>query len=116
MRVTVIATGLDDRRVRRDLGNRETAATGHNVTPLRPEPSPEARSEAAPQPAAEHSERANREEQPLLAPDPNAPGGSAFVSPFDEDDEYDIPTFIRTRTKTADEDEDEPAFLRRSAD
>ena len=38
-----------------------------------------------------------------------------FMSPFEED-ELDVPTFIRRRDGDDDEDRDEPAFLRRSAD
>jgi hypothetical protein len=38
-----------------------------------------------------------------------------FMSPFEED-ELDVPTFIRRRDDDDEEDRDEPAFLRRSAD
>ena len=109
LRVTVIATGLDDGRMKRswDMSDGRPA----NVTPLRRE----AAAESAPAPAAEVQAefgdlpletevrtRAERIEKP-----------ADFMSPFEED-ELDVPTFIRRRE--GDEDEDEPAFLRRSAD
>jgi cell division protein FtsZ len=113
MRVTVIATGLDDQRVRRGTGDEHGFAASHNVTPLRPEPV-----QAAPQqpsPAAEHvaePSRAGVADTPLLELDG---GGSEFVSPFE--DELDVPTFLRARNKAESEDDsEEPAFLRRSAD
>jgi cell division protein FtsZ len=113
MRVTVIATGLDDKRVRREIANERGFAASHNVTPLRPEPIPS----EPPQPStaagngAEPS-RAGAAEAPLLELDA---GGSEFMSPFE--DELDVPTFLRARGKAENEDEaEEPAFLRRSAD
>ena len=113
MRVTVIATGLDDQRVRRGIDDERGFAASHNVTPLRPEPIPS----ALPQPgsaagnSAEPS-RAGSAETPLLELDA---GSSEFMSPFE--DELDVPTFLRARGKAENEDEaEEPAFLRRSAD
>jgi cell division protein FtsZ len=95
MRVTVIATGLDDKRVRRspenDFRRNEPAA---NVTPLRPEPVPEVTH--APPPAATAPVQTEFRE---VNPPPQAEGaqdldnGEDFVSPFD--DELDIPTFLR---------------------
>jgi cell division protein FtsZ len=114
MRVTVIATGLDDQRVRRGKHDELPAAVGHNVTRLRPEPAA-----PVPVPAAEAVEvtspsRNLPEEPPLLGLDGG--DGSGFVSPFEED-ELDVPTFLRARNKAESEDDaDEPAFLRRSAD
>ncbi len=113
MRVTVIATGLDDQRVRRGTGDTREFVAGHNVTPLRPEPIPSAPPQ--PSPAAEHRaepSRAGIADTPLLDLDG---GSSEFVSPFE--DELDVPTFLRARGKAENEDEaEEPAFLRRSAD
>jgi hypothetical protein len=113
MRVTVIATGLDDKRVRRGIGNEIGFTASHNVTPLRLEPVQSAQPQ--PSPAAENiaePSRAGSAETPLLELDG---GGSEFVSPFE--DELDVPTFLRARNKAENEDEaEEPAFLRRSAD
>ncbi len=111
MRVTVIATGLDDKRVRRSpelgVGRRQHA----NVTPLRPESVPVPSAPASLPPAAiyetpvqvefrdietqppaqlpESHHSAQRDEQIIrdLGTD------SEFMSPFD--DELDIPTFLR---------------------
>jgi cell division protein FtsZ len=121
MRVTVIATGLDDGRVRR--GRDEASDSPSNVMPLRRE-APLATAPSAPAPAAQ-AERAPAPPEAQLdlgAPLRDAPrgqrlrGGGDFVSPFE--DELDVPTFIRRGGGQADseEDADEPAFLRRSAD
>jgi len=93
MRVTVIATGLDQQRVRRSRDD-ERSASHANVTRLRPEAAP------APRPAPAASD----ESEPLIAEieDDELPligiaGGSGsddFVSPFEED-ELDVPTFLR---------------------
>jgi hypothetical protein len=119
MRVTVIATGLDDGRMRR----REPegiAEPRSNVMPLRREAS----APAAPAPAASHErERAPAAEAQLdlggtlrePAREPRRRGGDDFVSPFE--DELDVPTFIRRGGHPETDDEaEEPAFLRRSAD
>jgi cell division protein FtsZ len=112
MRVTVIATGLDGSRMRRDRGERTRRGDERsNVTPLRREPlalddrvpAAEYRAEPVPAPAAE-------------APKAEGPSASSdWMSPFE--DELDVPTFIR-RGGSHDEDDaiEEPAFLRRSAD
>jgi cell division protein FtsZ len=118
MRVTVIATGLDDGRVRRSLGDevRTTDRSGGNVTPLR-------REAAAPiverAPAAEEPQLPTQSEfselvEPAPAQPEPRPRSDDFVSPFE--DELDVPTFIRRGQGDDDEDKDEPAFLRRSAD
>jgi hypothetical protein len=118
MRVTVIATGLDDGRVRRSLGDevRTTDRSGGNVTPLR-------REAAAPiverAPAAEEPQLPTQSEfselvEPAPAQPELRPRSDDFVSPFE--DELDVPTFIRRGQGDDDEDKDEPAFLRRSAD
>lgn len=117
LRVTVIATGLDDGRERsprrgdRD-GERERAP---NVMPLRREP----------EPAREPVTAAQGTEVPVQSePLREAPRGqeelgletdAEFVSPFD--DELDVPAFMRKRARDESEDDAEtPAFLRRSAD
>jgi cell division protein FtsZ len=107
MRVTVIATGLDDRRVRRGLGQEFDGDARASVTPLRPEPTqqPMLESDTAPAAAA-------------AVPPPARSGNTGsddFVSPFD--DELDVPTFLRRGGHAeSDDDAEEPAFLRRSAD
>jgi cell division protein FtsZ len=115
IRVTVIATGLDDDRARmgdrdrereRDRApSRERERERGSVAELRPlrreapAPPPAAAREAAPATGA-------------AAPQP----AEEFVSPFE--DELDIPTFLRRRREEAapDDDREVPAFLRRSAD
>jgi cell division protein FtsZ len=123
MRVTVIATGLDDRRVRRGRSSDLELDTGANVTRIRPEPAPlpveavesesapAARSDAAPT-QGEFRELA---EPPLLSLEGGGSGSDDFVSPFE--DELDVPTFLRRGGHAeSDEEAEEPAFLRRSAD
>jgi cell division protein FtsZ len=129
LRVTVIATGLDEGRAKvgergerggdRDDrgGRRDPAAESAYVQPIRREPAPAARAEAptsAPQ----------AEPEPAPAPRSTAPvvaihdaAQADFQSPFE--DEYDVPAFLRKRRvePRRDEDDDElPAFLRRTAD
>ena len=98
MRVTVIATGLDDQRVRRGRGDepggrprqRHAPAPGAGpmMSPARPPPR---RCSAAPVQAEA------RRPDGAAAPEPRRrrrPGGLDFVSPFEED-ELDVPTFLR---------------------
>jgi len=108
MRVTVIATGLVDDHMGRRRDRPEPRIEDHsNVTPLYREPvQPERTISAEQQPPPEPA----REPQP-------APR-SEFISPFEED-ELDVPTFLRNAKEASSDDEDEhsrPAFLRRSAD
>jgi cell division protein FtsZ len=118
IRVTVIATGLDDDRVRvgddRDRDRERTRERDRerergSVAELRP-----LRRDAPPAPAARDTAA------PPAAPLREAPGAEArdadFVSPFE--DELDVPTFLRRRREEAstDDDREVPAFLRRSAD
>ncbi len=116
LRVTVIATGLDDGRVRRgrdEMTRREIPV--HNVHPLHPEPelfedpspSPQTR---APAPPAERAP----EERPVATRDPRADDFGGIDSPFEED-HFDVPAFIRRR-QDDDDDKDSPAFLRRAQD
>ena len=61
------------------------------------------------------SEPAAPEREIPLDLDPNS-ADAEFFSPFEED-ELDVPTFLRRGNKDdEEEDPDEPAFLRRSAD
>ena len=124
MRVTVIATGLDDGRVRRGRDSGVVAEPPSNVMPLRREASP-APAVLAPAPApAASAERPPAPADPQLelggtlrdAPrDARRRGPGDFVSPFE--DELDVPTFIRRGGHPdADDEAEEPAFLRRSAD
>ena len=99
MRVTVIATGLDDSRVRRspDIGHRTESHA--NVTPLRLE-SNSAPGQLETLPAARDSQPSQAEFRELpvsqtpLHPEPATEHGADWVSPFDEE-ELDIPTFLR---------------------
>ena len=120
LRVTVIATGLDDgrgRRSRETLGDFVSDHDAPNVRPLRPQPSPEpvappaaARHEpAAPAPAARREEH-----EPVRQPRPAAQDGE-FTSPFE--DELDVPAFLRKRhDDDGEEDRETPAFFRRAQD
>jgi cell division protein FtsZ len=121
MRVTVIATGLDDGRMRRGDDSMEPAWTQHpNVTPLRPEPAQASSTGTAPaaeleQPIAETQTQRAFDDLPPESQRPER--REEFLSPFEED-ELDVPTFLR-RGGEADgeeEDKDEPAFLRRQMD
>ncbi len=116
MRVTVIATGLDDGRMRRRAPE-ATAEPRPKVMVLRREAPPPASVPAA------SAERAAPAEGPLglggsvreSARETRRRGGDDFVSPFEE--ELDVPTFIRRGGHAETDDEaEEPAFLRRSAD
>jgi len=121
IRVTVIATGLDDERLRmgdrdrqreasRDRERDRTSERGSvaEVRQLRREAPA-----ASPPPAARGDQAPAAEAKPGRAPEPE---GAGFVSPFE--DELDIPTFLRRRKEDAptEEDREVPAFLRRSAD
>ncbi len=90
IRVTVIATGLDDGHLgrRRDLSDHDESRIGQ-VRPLRPEPIqpdlPGARASAPPAP---------EREKPAASATPRVGGQDAdWVSPFE--DELDVPTFLR---------------------
>jgi len=112
LRVTVIATGLDDGRERRTYEPRSRGGSGSspNVRPLHPRDSA-----PATKPAATASEEA-----------PAAAGRAPFESPFAED-ELDVPTFLRKsggdNNPGGDGDGDDdgedratPAFFRRAQD
>jgi cell division protein FtsZ len=100
MRVTVIATGLDDARVRRspDLGRRSESHA--NVTPLRFESNASSSAAEPLTPAASREAQPSQAEfrelspsQTPLHPEPRKEHAADWVSPFD--DELDIPTFLR---------------------
>ena len=134
LRVTVIATGLDDGRMRRDPGrDREWDRDGipteiSNVTPLRPSRPAEGAPAATQSTLFEESapvETRPPEPERVFAPvaaEPEAEDLARpedFMSPYE--DELDQPAFLRrkvdrTRRTAEDEDIEAPAFLRRSAD
>ncbi len=114
MRVTVIATGLVDERVRRgrdgSRGREVRSDERGNVTPIRPHAEPAPISAAEPRAAQQGSGI-----EP--APERSRPAPSEWMSPFE--DELDVPTFLRRGGKAEVDEEEErekPAFLRRSAD
>jgi len=110
VRVTVIATGLDDgslrkprdERRRRDdeyerPTDREQLSLDGNITPIHRE-----------EPAARREERG-------VSADEIARTGADFASPFE--DELDTPAFLRRRQDDdEDEDRETPTFLRRAQD
>jgi cell division protein FtsZ len=110
LRVTVIATGLEDGRARRGRGAERVATEDmSNVRVLR-------RSEDTPSaPAAEAEVEPARAAAPEPAPESDA-RGEDWMSPFD--DELDVPTFLRRSSEHREDEDDKelPAFLRRSAD
>ena len=100
MRVTVIATGLDDARVRRDPDLGWHTDSHANVTPLRFESNSASNQAAALTPAASQDSQPSQAEfrelapsQTPLHPEPESEKRADWVSPFD--DELDIPTFLR---------------------
>jgi len=122
LRVTVIATGLDDGRQRRSIPQEKRTTTPgpelraeqleiENVTSFQAEAS--APGEPAPGPVASASDRVR---QPAQAAGDDRPGtAGGFESPFE--DEYDTPAFIRRRgAEQEDDDREVPAFLRRASD
>lgn len=115
IRVTVIATGLDDnrpRRVKPDAGEGDGSMTPP-LTPLKwsesATPAGITINEAQqPAPVAELKPRTASAEFKL-------PTREEFVSPFE--DELDVPTFLRNKKPQHNErDHELPAYLRRSAD
>jgi len=122
LRVTVIATGLDDGRVGRgrdrDTTTRDRQSEFGNVRPLRRD---EQRASSAPVAEIVVEEPMLPLEAPPSAREAGADSGLAgsrsepggFDSPFE--DEFDEPAFLRKRRRD-ENDRDQPAFLRRSAD
>ncbi|MBW2382125.1 MAG: cell division protein FtsZ [Deltaproteobacteria bacterium] len=133
LRVTVIATGLDDGRARRDIPTEtRDQAPGHsfgaqqleieNITPSMTR-SPAAQqipvTQGAPAPPEVGQRAPVQQAAPLEAAGPRGDdggrAGQGFESPFE--DEYDTPAFIRRRSEEGeDEDRETPAFLRRAQD
>ena len=119
MRVTVIATGLDDGRVGRGRDRdreREERDFVPNLRPIRRDEAVRAPAPlAAAEPVAEADVAVEVEDWSGALPPP-APPDDGFASPFD--DELDMPAFIRKRAgrSEAAPDREMPAFLRRSAD
>jgi cell division protein FtsZ len=111
LRVTVIATGLDQDRVRRGEGGSSRRDGMMVPRPLRGEPRDLFEPGA---PAARTGAPAQRD-LPAFG-QAEEPAGGDFVSPYDED-EFDKPAFLRKQVlEEDDEDRELPAFLRRSAD
>jgi cell division protein FtsZ len=107
LRVTVIATGLDDGRARRGRGAESAGPELGNVRVLR------RTGESPPAPAAHETAVPVRGAFPESAR--SSPSGSEdWMSPFD--DELEVPTFLRRSSQRRDDDKELPAFLRRSAD
>jgi cell division protein FtsZ len=113
MRVTVIATGLDGTRMRRGREPEPEAPSlrPDNVTPLRREASAAPERTTAAEVQTEFDELSPAGARPETGRNEKPDG---FMSPFEED-ELDVPTFMR-RGGEPEEDDDQPAFLRRSAD
>ncbi len=135
LRVTVIATGLDDGRAPRRRGkdieikekgwrtsDDEIEREGGNITILRPEDEhPILNEELGLEVEPEHSltpgqaEKEPREESfEIHGTQKEDISDKKFESPFPED-ELDVPAFIRRKKKKTD-DPEEPAFLREAAD
>ncbi|MEE8582167.1 MAG: cell division protein FtsZ [Myxococcota bacterium] len=115
MRVTVIATGLDDGLSCR---GRSPARDAHphptdNVTALRPDSD----SAADSLPAADASPPTRAPADPVRRRRARLENSTkGFDSPFAED-EFDVPAFIRRRPREdKDEERDSPAFMRRAQD
>jgi cell division protein FtsZ len=126
LRVTVIATGLDDgrgRRVREPIEAYRTEPEAPNVRPLRPPQAAEPAAtpaatleydldEEAPAAASRPETPAPRRETPPPARESRDAG--TFASPFE--DEYDVPAFLRKKHDDEEEDRDTPTFFRRAQD
>ncbi len=107
IRVTVIATGLDDDRARRgrDFDSREREEFVP-IAPLRPEV--HAASGAAYATGATHGAAFARTAEPAAAeaaPPAHAQNAADFVSPFE--DELDVPTFLRRQQQRGEEEAEE---------
>ena len=114
MRVTVIATGLDDERMRRGRDGDRRLEDAAKVRPLRREPTPIEDRLPAAQQQAEPLQATREDPSPAERYEAEV-GQDEWISPFD--DELDVPTFLRRdKRREGDEDREEPAFLRRSAD
>jgi len=114
LRVTVIATGLDDGRIGRGRDREERGELGR-LWPLRSDES--ARRPATP-PAASVAEAPVEEDVAFAPAEEAATRSELFASPFEEEGELDVPTFLRKKGASRSDapDPEVPAFLRRSAD
>jgi cell division protein FtsZ len=128
LRVTVIATGLNDNRARRAATERRPPTVQvdrqgaeqleiQSVAPIEPQASPfepingveQAGSSAAQQEGPAQQEVVSGNAEDIARPSPE------FASPFE--DEFDTPAFIRRRNnEDEDQDREVPAFLRRAQD
>ena len=113
VRVTVIATGLDDGRGRH-IRDEEPAQREPLVRSV--ESQAPAAVEVLPPPAAEEEVPIQAELATALPSAEELGKDEDFVSPFE--DELDVPTFLRRNKKESKSEENReiPAFLRRSAD
>jgi cell division protein FtsZ len=115
VRVTVIATGLDDGRIGRGRDRHDRTTTTERssdfgkVTPLRRDPVDAPRE---PVTAAERDLDVVASREPAKEPVQEQLDG--FDSPFE--DEFDEPAFLRRKRRDDDGNRELPAFLRRSAD
>jgi cell division protein FtsZ len=109
MRVTVIATGLDDARLpRRERTHSDDFATVHPLREIGSSPEPLNAALAGPLAPGSHELRPAR----AIASEESL----GVTSPFDED-EYETPAFLRKRHAEEPEAEVEsPAFIRRAQD
>jgi cell division protein FtsZ len=113
IRVTVIATGLDDGRGRRARDEERAKSPAHPRSADSEAPMPV---EVSPPPAAPEEVPVQAELVTSLSAAEERARSEEFVSPFE--DELDVPTFLRRSRKDTkcEEDREVPAFLRRSAD
>jgi cell division protein FtsZ len=113
IRVTVIATGLDDGRGRRNRDEEPVQGLAHLRSAESQAP---AAVEVSPPPLAREKVPTQAELATSLPTAEEVARNEEFVSPFE--DELDVPTFLRRSKKDtkSEEDRDLPAFLRRSAD
>jgi cell division protein FtsZ len=125
LRVTVIATGLEDVHARGDRDSRGSRALERpgaerdlgNVMSLHAEtPAPELRPVAeSPQPPAQAASSPAIESAPTaMSAEEMAASGADFASPFE--DELDTPAFLRRRGVSEEDERDTPTFLRRAQD
>jgi cell division protein FtsZ len=112
IRVTVIATGLDDGRAPRTRDEVPSAEMSH----FRSADSQAAKGEMSPPPMAQQEIPMEAELATALPSTEELARTEEFVSPFE--DELDVPAFLRRPRKDSESEEDRelPAFLRRSAD
>ena len=113
VRVTVIATGLDDGRGRHA---RDEAPGWERPQPGLGEGELPAAVEVSPPPVTREKTPTQPELATSLPTAEELASSEEFVSPFE--DELDVPTFLRRSKKDGKNEEDRelPAFLRRSAD